>query len=87
MSLPTFLLPSANKSSNFKSVFEIITASAVGIKEVNLQNVLVLYVNAKIKLKVQISATLNFSKCIVSNLVLKTLCAGSMICDCVRTLP
>ena len=34
MSLPTFLLPSAKEGSNFKCVFEIITASAISIKEV-----------------------------------------------------
>jgi len=32
MSLPNFLLPSAKEGSNFKSVFEIITASSISIK-------------------------------------------------------
>lgn len=32
MSLPAFLLPSAKEGSNFKSAFEIITASAIRIK-------------------------------------------------------
>lgn len=34
MSLPTFPHPSAMEGSNFKSAFEIITASAINIKRV-----------------------------------------------------
>lgn len=58
MSLPTFLLPNAEESSNFKSVFETITASAINIKGGLI--FLGLDVEAKIKIKVQISTTLNF---------------------------
>ena len=49
MSLPTFLLPSAKEGSNFKSGFEIIIVSEIIIvlRGFNMQNVLVLDVDAK----------------------------------------